>query len=98
MSCGVGRRRNSNPTLLWLWRRPAVVVPIQPLAREPPYAVSAALKRKERKRKERKKEQALEWKTRKSDNGPNSDYSSRSQKELVLLASSSLDINPTEWM
>ena len=37
MSCGVGRRRGSDLTLLWLWRRPAAIVPIQPLAWEPPY-------------------------------------------------------------
>ena len=32
--------------LLWLWHRPAVVAPIQPLAWEPPYASDAALKSK----------------------------------------------------
>ena len=44
MSCGVGRRRGSDPTLLWLWRRPVATAPIQPLAWEPPYAVGKALK------------------------------------------------------
>ena len=41
--------------LLWLWHRPAAVAPIQPLAREPPYAAGAALKtaKKEKKRKEK---------------------------------------------
>ena len=38
MSCGVGPRRGSDPTLLWLWRRPAATVLIGPLAWEPPYA------------------------------------------------------------
>ena len=28
MSCGVGHRRGSDPVLLWLWCRPAVVAPI----------------------------------------------------------------------
>ena len=42
MSCGVGRRRGSDPVLLWLWRRPVATAPIQPLAWEPPYAAGAA--------------------------------------------------------
>jgi len=37
---------------LWLWHRPAAPAPIRPLAWEPPYAVSVALKSK--KTKERK--------------------------------------------
>ena len=43
MSCGVGHRRGSDPALLWLWRRPATVALIRPLAWEPPYAADAAL-------------------------------------------------------
>ena len=42
MSCGVGRRHGSDPTLLWLWRRPAATALIRPLAWEPPYATGAA--------------------------------------------------------
>jgi len=42
VSCGVGRRRGSDPALLWLWRRPVATAPIQPLAWEPPYAAEAA--------------------------------------------------------
>ena len=42
VSCGVGRRRGSDPTLLWLWRRPVATAPIRPLAWEPRYAVGAA--------------------------------------------------------
>ena len=34
MSCGVGRRHGSDPTLLWLWHRPAAVALIQLLTRE----------------------------------------------------------------
>ena len=46
MSCGLGCRRGSDPALLlWLWRRPAAIAQISPLAWEPPYAVGAALKR-----------------------------------------------------
>ena len=43
MSCGVGHRRTSDLTLLWLWHRPSATAPIRPLAREPPYAAGAAL-------------------------------------------------------
>ena len=43
-----------DPVLLWLWCRQAAVAPIRPLAWEPPYAASAALKSK-KKKKERKK-------------------------------------------
>ena len=43
MSCGVGCRCGSDPTLLWLWRRPAATAPIRTLAWEPPYAVEVAL-------------------------------------------------------
>ena len=46
MSCGVGHRGRSDPTRLWLWRRPATVALIQPLAWELPFAAGSALKRK----------------------------------------------------
>ena len=49
MSCGVGHRLGLDPTLLWLWRRPAATAPIRPLAWEPPYATGAALKKEEKK-------------------------------------------------
>jgi len=55
MSCGVGRRPGSNLALLWLWRRPVTTAPIRPLAWEPPYAASAALKRQKDEEKERKR-------------------------------------------
>ena len=50
MSCGVGHRHSSNLALLWLWRRLAAIALIQPLAWEPPYAVSTALKRQKKKK------------------------------------------------
>ena len=28
VSCGIGRRRGSDPVLLWLWCRPAAAAPI----------------------------------------------------------------------
>ena len=48
--CGVGHRCGSDLGLLWLWRRPAAVAPIRPLAREPPYAAGWALRRKKKKK------------------------------------------------
>ena len=54
MSCGVGHRRSSDPTLLWLWYRPVAIAPIQPLAWEPPYATGTALKTNQKKGKGRK--------------------------------------------
>ena len=52
MSCVVGRRRGSDPALLWLWPRPAAVALFRPLAWEPPYAAAtgAALKRQKTKK------------------------------------------------
>ena len=48
MSCGVGRRPSSDPVLLWLWRQPAAIALIGPLAWEPPYATGAALEKAKR--------------------------------------------------
>ena len=53
MSCGVDRRRGSDPALLWLWRRPAATAPIGPLAWEPPYAAGAAQEMAKKDRKKR---------------------------------------------
>ena len=53
VSCGVDRRRGSDPPLLWLWRTPAATAPIGPLAWEPPYAAGAA---PEKARRQTKKE------------------------------------------
>ena len=46
MSCGVGHRCGLDPPLLWLWCRLAGTALIRPLSWEPPYAVGAALKSK----------------------------------------------------
>ena len=54
MSCGVGRRRGSDPELLWLWCRPVGTAQIRPIAWEPPYAAAAALEKAKR-QKEKKK-------------------------------------------
>ena len=45
----MGRRLGSDPTLLWLWCRPAAVALNRPLAWEFPYAVGTALKSKKKK-------------------------------------------------
>ena len=49
-SYGAGCRHGSDPTVLWLWRRPAATAPTGPLAWELPYAADAALKRQKKKR------------------------------------------------
>ena len=63
MSCGVGLRHGSDPTLMWLWRRLAAVVLIRPLAWEHLYAADAALKTQKqtntKTKKKKKKEHTL---------------------------------------
>ena len=51
MSCGIGRRRGSDPVLLWLRHRPAAIAPIGPLAWEPPYTAGMALEKTKKKKK-----------------------------------------------
>ena len=48
LSCGVGQRLNSVPTLLWC--RPAATALIGTLAWEPPYVAAEALKRQKKKK------------------------------------------------
>ena len=48
MSCGVGYKHGSDPTLLWC--RPAAKALIGHLALEPPYAMDAALRRLKKKK------------------------------------------------
>ena len=55
VSCGVGRRRGSDPALLWLWCRPVATAPIPPLAWEYPYAAEAALEMAKKRQKEKKR-------------------------------------------
>ena len=56
MSCGVGCRCDSDPALLWLWRRLAAMAPIRPLAWEPPYAMGAAQEMAKRQNKQTNKQ------------------------------------------
>ena len=60
MSCGVGRRRSSDPELLRLWSRPAATASIRSLAWEPPYASGVALE-KTKKKKNKNKTKAWSW-------------------------------------
>ena len=53
MSWGVVRKLYLNLALLWLWCKPAVAAPNQPLAWKPPHAVGAALKSKKKKKKKK---------------------------------------------
>ena len=48
MSCDVGCIRGSDPSLLWLWCRPATIAPVGPLAWEPPYAEGVVLKKEKK--------------------------------------------------
>ena len=51
MSCGVGHRHGSDPSLLWPWHRPADTAPVGPLAWESPYATGVALEKAKRQKK-----------------------------------------------
>ena len=55
MSCGVGYKHNSDPTLLWLGLWPAAAALIQPLAWELPYTSDVVLKSQKNKTKQKKK-------------------------------------------
>ena len=48
MSCGEGRRYGLDPTLLWLWHKPAAAPLIRPLAWELPDASGVALKKQKK--------------------------------------------------
>ena len=50
------QKKETDLALLWLWCRPVITAPIRPLAWEPPYAPSVALKSKLKKKKKGEKE------------------------------------------
>ena len=54
MSCAVGCRYGSDLVLQWLWHKLTAATPVQPLAWEPPYMASAALKSKKQRKKKKK--------------------------------------------
>ena len=55
MSCGVDHRCGSDLAWLWLWHRLAAIALIRPLTWEPPYAMGAALKKKDKSKKKKKR-------------------------------------------
>ena len=69
MSCGLGHRHGSDPTLLWLWCRLGATAQIRPGAWEPPCAVGAALKgqKTKKKKKKRKKKNIRESRIKRLD-------------------------------
>ena len=58
MSCGVGRRGDSDPKMLWLWYRPVATALIRPPAWEPPYAEAVALEKAQKRKKKKRKRKA----------------------------------------
>ena len=69
MSCGVGRRRGTDPALLWLWCRPVAMAPIRPLAWEPPYATGEAQEMAKKRQKKKKGQKKKKEKKRKKKEG-----------------------------
>ena len=55
----VGRRRGSDPALLWLWCRPGAVALIRPLVWEFPYAIGTFLKKKKKEKKRKKEKEEI---------------------------------------
>ena len=55
MGCGMGCRHGLDLALLCLWCRPAAVVPIRPLAWDPPYALKRQKTKRQKKKKKKKK-------------------------------------------
>ena len=53
MSCGVGHRLGLDLALLWLWRKPAAIVSIRPLAWETPCRRCSPKKDKKTKKKKK---------------------------------------------
>ena len=62
--------------MLWLWRRPAAVAPIRPLAWEPPYATGMTLKRQNKKKKKKKKRKGS-WEEKEEEKNPDPEFSLR---------------------
>ena len=77
MSSGVGPRCGSDPTLLWLWCRPAAAAPIGPLAWEPPYAEGVAQEMAE------KKKRKLRYYLQQTSSGPPPAMCLRSEESKV---------------
>ena len=61
VSCGVGRRLNSDPALPWLWHRLAAAAPVGPLVWFFSYATHTTLKTKKKKKNSEVLIQATTW-------------------------------------
>jgi len=86
MSCGVGCRHGSDPSLLWLWRRPVATAPIRPLAWEPPYATGAAQEMAKRpKKKDKKKERESQRGNNKKERNPRDQLLARKNLSFVFF-------------
>ena len=83
MSCGVGHKHGSDPTLLWLCRRPVATAPIRTLAWEPPYAVGLAQEMTKRQKEKQKKRKKIKKRKRKRK---------RKRKEKRNLPSGAVEI------
>ena len=59
VGCGVGRRRGSDPELLWLWWRPLATAPIRPLAWDLPYSAGEALEKAKRQKKKKERNEKM---------------------------------------
>ena len=55
----VGCRCSLDPVLLWLWRRPAAIALLRPLAWEPPNAAGVALEKAKRQKNKNKKQKSV---------------------------------------
>ena len=61
VSCGVGCRCGSDPTLLWLWHRLVATAPIRPLAWEPSCATKVAQEMAKRQKILKKEVHVITW-------------------------------------
>ena len=77
LSCGVGHRCGLYPALLWLWCRQDVIALIGPLAWEPPYAASVALKRPQKEQRKKKNPKNKKVNKNKIFKKPTSHHSSK---------------------
>ena len=75
---GLAHRHGLDPSLLWLWCRPAVVTPIRPQAWEPPCATGMALKKK------KKKKMQTQTKTKRWYNHTGEYYSAVKRNEVLI--------------
>ena len=100
MSCGVGGRRGSDPTLLWLWWRPEAVALILPLAWEFPCAMGVTLKKKKKSRKQTAYPNIKGFleATKKSIMSPKSEKSHASESLYIIRTEEASSGRKSFWM